>query len=171
MNKNVRFRPPSGGLKRALDMAPARSAADAVAAADANLAALQPICEKDVEASLQRLAAQMTELRKDPSPENYCELYVCSSRIIGASAVMGTEDVAQLAHTLCDLLDKQAHHKERSVEPLAVLVNSMMFMFKAGRSGADTSKLRSGLGDLLNHQKTAKQADDLLPRTTRRRNA
>ena len=151
MTKSPRFHRPNGRLKMALDLAPPHSAEEAIARANANLAAYSGTCIEDVEDSFELLSQRMAQMIAEPNAEHCSELYSASERIIGAAGVVGAYNVVELCHRLCDVLDRQGKSGEFDPAPVAVLVNSMVFLFKARHDGVDTAQLQAGLNKMMDH--------------------
>ena len=162
-NKDVHIHPPQRQLKEKLDSASPRTIDEDLWSAAANLKEIRSRCADDVEASINRLVEALKLTTENASKDNIEALYECSARMIGAASVIQVNDIVSLAIKLCDLIDHQLTQSKLDLKPIAVLVDTIHFLYNNRQVKVDVGSLLSGVGDMLKHveenQASAKTSD------------
>jgi len=116
----ARFTVPKLRLTQQLKTPGGLPVAEAIAAAEANLAELKPMCIGELQQLLE--AAEKTFSRLGPAYDEagVVELYQTAVRGVGLGDVCGAGSVDVALHSLCDLLDHLQTHQRYDAEAVGV---------------------------------------------------
>jgi len=107
--------------------------ADAVAAAQSNLAELAPPCLTELQAATTEALAAYRRLPAQYSREALDELYAMATRAVGLGAVCGAPSADAAFASLCDLVDHFCSAGNWDLGAIAVHVNTLqLLVFGAG---------------------------------------
>jgi hypothetical protein len=145
---SVQYSYPKYKLAAQLKEAGGLAVADAVVAAQSNLAELAPPCLSELQAAT---AAAMAAFRAFPprySHEALDELYAIASRAVGLGAICGAPGADKAFASLCSLVDHFGGAERWDLEAIAVHVHTLQLLVSDDGSQVDdaaANRLLSGL--------------------------
>jgi hypothetical protein len=145
---SVRFVFPKLKLTGQLKAAGGRPVVEALAAAKANLAAIQPECLSALQALTEEALGCLQRFPSTFNSESLKELYVIASRGVGVGAVSGSPAADTALVSLCDLLDHLRVTGRWDREAITVHVKTLqLLVLGAGQNmdAATADAILSGL--------------------------
>jgi hypothetical protein len=116
----ARFTVPKHRLDQQLRKPGGLPVAEAVAAAQANLAVLKPQCMGELHVLLEAAEAVFARLGSAYDEDGVTQLYETAVRGIGLGDVCGAGSVDVALHSLCDLMDHLNTHQRYDAEAVGV---------------------------------------------------
>jgi hypothetical protein len=138
---NVRFVFPKHKLAEQLRQAGGLPVAEAVEAAQANLAELRPECLSELQALTGEAAACFEQFPAVFDPAPLRTLYGIASRGVGTGAVCGTPAADTALISLCNLLDYLQTTRRWDLDAVAVHVKTLQLL--VGSAGQDLGEAAS----------------------------
>jgi hypothetical protein len=156
---SVQYSFPKYKLTSQLKEAGGVAVADAMAAAQANLAELAPPCLTELQAATGRALAAFRTFPAQFNREALDELYAIASRAVGLGAICGAPSADAAFASLCDLVDYFAGAGRWDLEAIAVHISTLQLLgFGAGQpmEAAAAERLLAGLRKVSAHYAPAR---------------
>lgn len=143
----VHFHTPRFSLTEKLRQSDGMSVADAVQAAQANVAGLSEEALKAVDNALAAIGKAAADLPGEFDDQALARLYRLSNEMIGLGSAAGLKLLDPTAYSLCDLIDGMRSQQRYAAEPIAVHVQALHLLrsFEISAEDAVVRDILSGL--------------------------
>ena len=147
----ARFTVPKQRLTGLLRTPGGPPAAEALAAAQANLETLRPDCISELKQILERAEAVFATLDPGEPEAGLAELYATAVRGVGLGEVCGEGAVDTALHSLCDLIDSFRTQGRYDAQAIAVHLNGWRLLVMGSVPAEGVATLVSGLTKVSAH--------------------
>jgi hypothetical protein len=152
----ARFTVPKQRLAQLLKLPGGLPVQEALEAAHANLAELQPACMSELQEALSAAETIFAGIGQGYDDQAVVELYNAAVRSIGLGDVCGAKSVDVALHSLCDLLDHFRTHQRYDGEAVGVHLRAWRLLINTELPEEGAQAVLAGLNKVSAHYGAAR---------------